>query len=154
LRGNTSAEDITVALREIEHDFINVKQMIVKRLTPEGGVTRTTFPPFIVNVAKNQKAREIFKLATRCNTVIKMEPLGRHTAAIVSVLATSGCTAGRLFAACGVGVGIAIISAQRNSISSSCCNCDLQDGESLHPARYRGRSRTKQELQRRRNLRS
>jgi hypothetical protein len=34
----------------------------------------------------------------------------------------------------------------------TCCNCDLQDRESPHPASYRERSHAKQELQRRRNL--
>jgi hypothetical protein len=39
---------------------------------------------------------------------------GLHSATIVSVLAISGCTAGRVLAACGVGVIITIVSAQRN----------------------------------------
>jgi hypothetical protein len=73
LRGNTSAEDITVALQEIDYDFINVKQITAKRLTPEGGVTHATFPLFLVTVARTQETRDIFKL-TRCNTVIKIEP--------------------------------------------------------------------------------
>jgi hypothetical protein len=57
----------------VDCDCVNVKQFIAKRLTPEGGVTHTTSPLFVVTVTRNQKAREIFKL-TRCNTLIKMEP--------------------------------------------------------------------------------
>jgi hypothetical protein len=52
-----------------------------------------------------------------------------------------------LLAACGVGVVIAIMSAQRNRTQSvpACCNCNLQDGESVHPASYRGCNHAKQQ---------
>lgn len=60
--------------------------------------------------------------------------MGLHIATIVSILPTSGYTAGSLFAACGAGVDTAIRSAQKNR---TCCNCDFQEGESPHPASYR-----------------
>jgi hypothetical protein len=40
--------------------------------------------------------------------------MGLHNPTTVSVLSTSVCTAGILLAACGVGVDMAIVSAQRN----------------------------------------
>jgi hypothetical protein len=60
----------------------------------------------------------MFKLTTLCNIATKSkltDPTpGVHNATIVSVLATSGCTAGSLLAACGAGVDIANVSALRN----------------------------------------
>jgi hypothetical protein len=44
LPGNTSEEDIAVALQEMDYDVISVKQMTAKRPTPEGGVTHTSLP--------------------------------------------------------------------------------------------------------------
>jgi hypothetical protein len=83
--------------------------------------------------------------------------VGLQNATVVSVLATSGWTAGSLLAACGLGVVNAIVSDQRNTTLKSvptCCNYDLQDGESPHPASYRGCNHAKQELLRRRNRRA
>jgi hypothetical protein len=56
LSGNNSAEDITVALQEIDYDIINVKQMTAKRPSPEGVVTHTSLPLFLVILARNQKS--------------------------------------------------------------------------------------------------
>jgi hypothetical protein len=70
LPGNTSAEDITVALQEMD-DVISVKQMTAKHPNPERGVTHTSLPLYLVTLVTNQKAPEIFKLPTLCNIVIK-----------------------------------------------------------------------------------
>jgi hypothetical protein len=48
LPGNISAEDITVALQEIDYDVINVEQMITERPTPEGRVTIISLLLFLV----------------------------------------------------------------------------------------------------------
>jgi hypothetical protein len=55
LPGNTSAEDITVALQEIGYNVISVKQMMARRPTP-GGITLTSLPLFLVILARNQKS--------------------------------------------------------------------------------------------------
>jgi hypothetical protein len=57
LPGNTSADNITVALQEIYYDVISVKQMTTKHLTPEGEVTHTSLPLFLVTIARNKKAQ-------------------------------------------------------------------------------------------------
>jgi hypothetical protein len=70
--GNTSAEDITLAIQEIDYDIISVKQMTAKPTTPEGEVTHTSLPLFLVTVTRNQKAPEIFKLTIlSCVSVTK-----------------------------------------------------------------------------------
>jgi hypothetical protein len=51
-----------------------------------------------------------------------------HNAAIISVLATSGCTGGSLLAVCGVWVDIAIMSAERTRTQECVPTCDLQEG--------------------------
>jgi hypothetical protein len=38
LPGNTSAEDIILALQETDYGVISIKQMTAKRPTPEGGI--------------------------------------------------------------------------------------------------------------------
>jgi hypothetical protein len=65
LPGNISAGDITVALLDIDYDIISLKQMTVKRSTPEGGV--------LVTLANNQKALKFFKFILLCDIVIKIE---------------------------------------------------------------------------------
>jgi hypothetical protein len=62
LLGNTFAENITVAPQEIAYNIISVKQMTDKHPTPDGGVEHATLSLFIVTLARNQKAPEIFKL--------------------------------------------------------------------------------------------
>jgi hypothetical protein len=47
--------------------------MTAKHPTPEGWVTHTSLPLFLVTVARNQKAPEIFKLTTFRNIVKKVE---------------------------------------------------------------------------------
>jgi hypothetical protein len=64
LSDNISAEDITVALQEIDYD-VSVKQMAAKLLTPEGGVKHTFIPLFLIMLTRNQKAVELFKLITQ-----------------------------------------------------------------------------------------
>jgi hypothetical protein len=108
---STSADDIIVALQEIDYDVISIKQTTAERPTPEGGgVTHTSLTLFLVTLARNQKAPEIFKLTILCNIVIKVEAYrsqnGLAQCYSCSVLATSGCTAGSLLAA--------NVSAQRN----------------------------------------
>jgi hypothetical protein len=73
LPGNISAEDITVAIQEIDYDVISVKQMTAKRPTTEGGVSNTPPLLFLVTLVKNQKVPEIFKLTTLGNIVMKVE---------------------------------------------------------------------------------
>jgi hypothetical protein len=53
LPGNTSAEGITVALQERDYDVISVKQMTAKCPTPEGGITHTSLPLFLVTLVRN-----------------------------------------------------------------------------------------------------
>jgi hypothetical protein len=73
LPGNISAEDIAIALQEINYSVRGVKQMTAKRSTLEGGVTHTSLLFFQVTLARNQKAPEIFKVTTLCDIVIKFE---------------------------------------------------------------------------------
>jgi hypothetical protein len=71
LPGNTSAEDITVALKMIDYDVISVKQMTTKRPTSEAAVTHTSLFLFLVMLARKQKALGILKLTKLRN--IKVE---------------------------------------------------------------------------------
>jgi hypothetical protein len=85
LPGDTSAKDITVALHDIDYDVISVKQMTAKRSIPEGGVTRTSFPLFLVTLATNPKAPETFKLTTLCNkayTMLQLPEFWSHLGAL------------------------------------------------------------------------
>jgi hypothetical protein len=66
--GTNSAEEITVALQEMDYDVISVK-----RSTPEGVVSHTSFPLFLVTLATNQEAPEMFKLIALCNMLIKVK---------------------------------------------------------------------------------
>jgi hypothetical protein len=92
------AEDTTVAMQDIDYDVTSVKQITAKRPTPGEGVTHTSLPLFQLTITRNQKASEIFKLATICNIVIKVEvhrsQNGLAQCYNCHVLATSGCTAG------------------------------------------------------------
>jgi hypothetical protein len=121
--------------------------MTAKRSTPERGFTHSALPLFIITLARNQKALDIFKLTTLCNIVIKAEAyrpkMGLHSATVISILATSGA----LQAASSLPV-------VWGSSVPTCCNCDLQDEEVPHPASCRGCSHAKQGLHRRRNLRT
>jgi hypothetical protein len=56
LPGNTSAENTTVDLQETDYDVISVKQMTVERPTPDGGVTHTSHPLFVVTLVRHQKS--------------------------------------------------------------------------------------------------
>jgi hypothetical protein len=73
LPGNALAEDITVALQDVDYDVISVKQMTTNRSILEGGVTHTSLPLFLVTLATNPKAPENFKLATLCNIALNIE---------------------------------------------------------------------------------
>jgi hypothetical protein len=64
LPGNTCTVNITVAPHDIDYDSISAKQMTAKRATPEGGVKHISLSLFVVILARNQKAPEIFKLTT------------------------------------------------------------------------------------------
>jgi hypothetical protein len=52
--GNISAENITVTLKDMKYDVINVKEMTAKRATLEGVVTHTSLPLFTVTLARNK----------------------------------------------------------------------------------------------------
>jgi hypothetical protein len=102
LPGNTCAEDINVALQEIDYMII-VKQMTAKRHTPRRRGHTHLSPPFPSYTSKELKSSRIFKLTTLCN--INIDPkMGLHNTTIVSLLVTSGCTSGSLLAAYGAGV--------------------------------------------------
>jgi hypothetical protein len=106
LPGNTSAEDIIVALQKIDNEVISVVyQKTAKRPAPEGGAIHTS-PPLPSYFIKEYRAQEIFKLTIPLNTVMEVEDCRLHSATIVSVLVMSGCTAGSRLAACGVGVDV------------------------------------------------
>jgi hypothetical protein len=62
--GNCFSEHITVALQKLVYDVISVKQMTTKCPTPEGGVIHISFPFFLLTLARNPKAQEIFKLTS------------------------------------------------------------------------------------------
>jgi hypothetical protein len=53
LPGNNPAENIIVALQQTDYHVVSVKQMTAKRTIPEGGVTHTYLPLFLVILARN-----------------------------------------------------------------------------------------------------
>jgi hypothetical protein len=96
LPGNISAEDIMASLHEIDYDIISVKHAHFSPFLPP-------LPSYASNESKSSRHLQIDELKL-------IDPkTGLHSAAIVSILAISGCAAGSLPAACGVGVFIAIV---------------------------------------------
>jgi hypothetical protein len=67
LPGNISAEDIPVALQETDYDSISVKQMTANHPTPEGGVTHTSLPLFLVTLERNK--RKLLKSSNQHHSV-------------------------------------------------------------------------------------
>jgi hypothetical protein len=107
LPSNTSSEDITVALQELEYEVISVKQMTAKRPTPAGGVSLVSLPLFLITLVRNQKSQEIFKLANLSNIIVRVEVYKSKSATNACALATFGSTAGSPLAACRAGVVMA-----------------------------------------------
>jgi hypothetical protein len=155
--GNTSGEDIAVALQEIDYDVISVKQMTAKCPTPEGGVTYSSLPLFLVTLAKNQKAREIFKLTTLYNIIKKVEACKSQNG-LTQCYSCQRFNHIRVhskqphFLWCGDGHHYCECSEKQNSESAPICySYNLQDGESPQQASYRSCSHF-QELQCRKNM--
>jgi hypothetical protein len=138
-----SAEDIIVALQEIDYNAVSVTQMTAKYSTMKGGVSHTSLSIFLVTLTRNQKPPEIFKLTTLCNIVIKVE-------AYISQNGLTQCYNCQRF-------GHIWVHCRQPPRCLWCPNLlqlRLQYGESPKPASYRSCSHAKQELQCRRNLRA
>jgi hypothetical protein len=73
LTNNSSSEDITVALQELDYEVISVKQMTAKRPSPEGGVTLVSLPLFFNTLVRNRKSLDIFKISSFCKIIVKVE---------------------------------------------------------------------------------
>jgi hypothetical protein len=108
LHSNTSSEDITVALQELDYEVISVRHMMIKRPSPEGGVTLVSFPLFLITLVRNQKSLDIFKISSLCIIIVKVEAYKLKSGLTQCyTLATFGSTAGSLLTACGAEVVIA-----------------------------------------------
>jgi hypothetical protein len=128
--------------------------MTAKRPTPEGEVTHThTSPPLPSYSTKESKAPEIFKLTTLCNIVIKAP-------AYTSQNGLTQCHNRQRFCHiwvhcrrpprclwCGGGHRHRECpEKQKSECVPTCCNCDLQEGESPHPESYKGCSHAEQKI--------
>jgi hypothetical protein len=155
---NTPAEDICDGLVSLGFDVVSVKQMTTtRRSTPEEPKV-TNLPLFLITLPRSAKSQEIFRLPSLCHIAIKVEPY-RNQSALTQchncqrfghVWANCKqpprclwCGGGHLHKEC----------PEKENVASTptCCNCKLLEGETPHPANYRGCRHAREELQKRKS---
>jgi hypothetical protein len=151
LPNNTPAEDITEGLGDIGFDVVSVKQMSTSRRSPEG--TPATLPLFLVTLAKTIKSQEIFKLSSLCHIAIKVEayksqnPLTHCYNCQTFGNVWANCRQPTRCLWCG-GCHLHGDCPEKGNPTSTpaCCNCQLAEGETEHPANYRRCRHAKEEM--------
>jgi hypothetical protein len=73
LPGDTPAKDITDELLTLEFSVISVRQMTVTRQKAEGGLQTYNISLFLVTLARNEKATEIFKRIYLGHVIVRVE---------------------------------------------------------------------------------
>jgi hypothetical protein len=71
--GDTPAEDISDELVALGFSVISVRRLTTTKQHPQGGNQVETLPLFLVNLARNEKSPEIFKLTNLSHVIIKFE---------------------------------------------------------------------------------
>jgi hypothetical protein len=148
---NTPAEDISNGLVDLGFDVISVKQMSSPRRTPDEGAK--ILPLFLITLPRTAKLQEIFKLPPLCHIAIKAEACKTQN----SLTQCYNCQKfGHVWANCkqppcclwcGGGHLHKDCPEKRNASSQpACCNCELVEGKSVHPANYRGCSHAREVL--------
>jgi hypothetical protein len=73
LPSDIPAEDISQELTALGYNVISVRQMTVSRSLPQGGSQAVNISLFLINLKRNQKSQEIFKLTNLSHIIIKVE---------------------------------------------------------------------------------
>jgi hypothetical protein len=153
LRNNTPAQDISDGLVDLGFDVISVKQMSSARRSPDGSKP-ITLPLFLVTLPRTAKSQDIFKLSSLCHISIKVEYYkSQNTLTQFYNCQKFGhvwdkCKQPPLCLWCGCGHMHRDCPEKENTSSTpACCNCQLPEGETAHPANYRGYRHAKEELQ-------
>jgi hypothetical protein len=73
LPGDTPAKDISDEVLALGFNVINVRQMVVTRPKAEDGLQTCNIRLFLVTLARNEKASEIFKLTNLGHVVVRAE---------------------------------------------------------------------------------
>jgi hypothetical protein len=139
---NTPAEDISDGLVDLGLDVISVKQMSSTRRTPDEGPK--FLPLILTTLPRTAKSQEIFKLPSLCHIPIKVEAYRAQN----TLTQCYNCqTFGHVWANskqtppcmwCGGGHKHKNFPEKGNASSRpKCCNCELVEVESEHPAKYR-----------------
>jgi phage terminase large subunit-like protein len=135
-------------------DVISVKKKTAIRRSPPEAPKNIKFPLFVITLPKAAKSQEIFRLPSLCHIAIRVEVYGaqngltqcRNCQQFDYVWANykqpPHCLwfgGGHLHKEC----------PEKGNTSSTptCCNCRLAEGQTPHPANYRGCRHAKEEMQ-------
>jgi hypothetical protein len=141
---NTPAENKAEGLVDLGFGVNSVKQTLTAR-RPSEGTTHITLSLFLVTLPRKTKSQDLFKLANLCHISIKVESyksqnaltqcyncqkFGHVWANCKQLPRCLWCGGGHLHRDC---------PEKKNASSTqACCNCQLAEGETTHPANYRG----------------
>jgi hypothetical protein len=157
---NTPAQDISNGLVDLGFDVISVKQMSSARRSPDG-CKPITLPLFLVTLPRTAKSPEIFKLSGLCHICIKVEAYKSQS----TLTQCFNCQKfGHVWANCKqppccmwcVGSHLHKDCPEKGSesLTPACCNCQLAEGERLHPANYRGCKLANEEMRKKKPQRT
>jgi hypothetical protein len=139
---NTPAEDIAEGLVDLGFDVFSVKQISTAR-RPSEGTTHINLPLFLVSLPRTIKSQYLFKLSILCHIFIKVELYKSQNALTQSY----NCQKfGHVWVNCkqpprclwcgGVHLHQDCLEKENASSTPACCNCQLAEGETAHPANY------------------
>jgi hypothetical protein len=150
---NTPAEDIAEGLGDSGFDVVSVRQLTTTRRSEER--TPVNLPLFLVTLPRTPKSQEIFKLSSLCHIAIKVEAYRSQNALTQCYNCQKfghvwvNCKQPPRCLWCGGGHLHKECPEKGNAASTpACCNCQLVEGETAHPANYRGCRHAKEELRR------
>jgi hypothetical protein len=152
LPSNTPADGIAKGLVDLGFDVFSVKQMSTARRCSEG-TTHITLPLLLVTLPRRAKSLDLFELSYLCHISIKVDSHKSQT----DLTQCYNCQKfGHVWANykqpprclwCGGGHLHRDCPEKENASSTpACCNCQLVEGETEHPANYRGCRHAKEEM--------
>jgi hypothetical protein len=156
LPSNTPAQDICDGLTDLGFHIISVKQMSSTLRSSSKGTLPRNLPLFLITLPRTARSQEIFQLTALCHIAIGVEvyraqngltkchnsqQFGRVWANCKQPPRCLWCGGDHLHKGC---------PEKENAASTPACfNCQLVEGEKLHPANYQGCRHAKEELQKR-----
>jgi hypothetical protein len=149
---NTPVENIPSGLVELGFDVISVKQLSIVHRSPEG-TTSITLRLFLVILPRTAKSQYIFRLSNLCHISMKVESYKSQNA----LTQCFNCQKfGHVWANCkqlphclwcgGGHMHRDWPERDNTSLTPTCCNCQLAEGEAALPVNYRGCSHSKDEM--------